>query len=285
MSQAMREIVYTSEPQLRHPRQILRRMRADLRQARRLAWRLFVRNITSQYRQSILGYVWLIVPPFVVAGIWMFLNGTNILSVGETAVPYPVFVLVGAVLWTTFVEALNSPLRHFSEARSMLTKIQIPSEAVVLAGAGELLFNLAVRLVAVLIVCLAIGFVPPWTVVLSPLPMLALLVLGVALGLVLAPFGLLYDDVQRGLGVVTTFWFFVTPVVYPVPMRGVGEWMTYLNPVNPLLSAGRDLFALGAVQTPGMAAAAAVFAFAVLAAGWILFLLALPHVIVRLGNR
>ncbi|HEX7069434.1 MAG TPA: ABC transporter permease, partial [Rhodothermales bacterium] len=188
-------------------------------------------------------------------------------------------------LWSTFVEAINSPLRHFGEARSMLTKIQMPSEAVVLAGTGELLFNLCVRLVAVLAVCLAIGYVPPWTIVLSPLPMFALLVLGVALGLILAPFGLLYDDVQRGLGVATTFWFFVTPVVYPVPMRGAGEWMTYLNPVNPLLTAARDLFALGSLQHPKMMLGAAALAFVLLAAGWILFLLALPHVIVRLGNR
>ena len=260
-------------------------MFGNLRGARHLSWRLLVRNVKSQYRQSLLGYMWLIVPPFVVAGVWIFLNGTDIVSVGETDVPYPVFVLVGAVLWSSFVEGLNSPLQQFNQARSMLTKVQIPSEALVLAGAGELVFNLAVRLVAVLLVCLAMGFVPPWTALFSPLPMLALLTLGIALGLLVAPFGLLYDDVQRGLAIVSTFWFFLTPVVYPVPMHGAGLWLSYLNPVSPLLTAGRDLLTIGSIQLPMMALIAAGIALLVLLVAWVHFLLALPHVIVRLGNR
>lgn len=260
-------------------------MARHVAQARPLAWRLFVRNVRAQYRQSALGYLWLIIPPFVTAGVWMFLNGTGLLTVGDTEVPYPIFVLTGAVLWSGFVEALNSPLRQLNEARPMLTRVQIPTEAVVLAGVGEILFNLCVRLLVVVAVCLAVGFIPPWTILLSPLPMLALLTLGVAMGLVLAPFGLLYNDVQRGLAVITTFWFFLTPVVYPVPMRGAGQWLTLLNPVTPLLTVSRDLFAHGSVETPLLAVAATAFAIVVLGLGWLLYLVALPHIVVRLGNR
>lgn len=260
-------------------------MVGNVRRAHHLAWRLFVRNLKAQYRQSLLGYLWLLIPPLVTAGVWIFLNGSQIISVAETGIPYAVFVLTGTVLWNGFVEALNSPLRHFSEARQMLTKVQVPSEAVVLAGMGEVLFNLAIRLVVVLAVCVALGFLPPWTALLSPVGMLPLLLLGIALGLLLAPFGLLYGDVQRGLSMVTMFWFFLTPVVYPLPTEGLVRLLGYINPATPLLVAARDLLTRGYVQTPLAAVLMTGLALVLLLAGWLLFRLSLPHIIIRLGNR
>lgn len=260
-------------------------MVADVRQARHLAWRLFVRNLKAQYRQSLLGYLWLLIPPLATAGVWVFLNGAQIIAVGDTGIPYAVFVLAGTVLWNGFVEALNSPLRHFSEARQVLTKVQVPSEAVVLAGMGEVLFNLVIRLVVVLLVCIALGFVPPWTALLSPLGVLPLLLLGIGMGLLLAPFGLLYGDVQRGITMVTMFWFFLTPVVYPLPTEGVVRLLGYINPVTPLLVAARDLLARGYVQMSLPAVLMTGLAILLFLGGWIFFRLALPHIIIRLGNR
>jgi lipopolysaccharide transport system permease protein len=54
---ALPEVVYTPDSQLRRPRQLVRSMVADLLASRELAWRLLVRNISAQYRQSLLGYL------------------------------------------------------------------------------------------------------------------------------------------------------------------------------------------------------------------------------------
>ena len=87
-------------------------MVADLRASRELAWRLLVRNISAQYRQTLLGYVWAFLPPIVTTLVWVFLNAQKIFDVGETGVPYPVYVLTGTILWQVFVDAMNSPLRQ-----------------------------------------------------------------------------------------------------------------------------------------------------------------------------
>jgi len=63
MTQHLPLTIYTPESQLRHPRQLLRAMFHDLKASRELAWRLFGRNISSQYRQSMLGYFWAFLPP------------------------------------------------------------------------------------------------------------------------------------------------------------------------------------------------------------------------------
>ena len=59
--------------------------------------------------------------------------------------------------------------------------------------------------------------VPPWTIVLLPIPILCLYLLGTAIGLLLLPIGALYQDIGRGIGLVLRFAMYMTPVVFPVP--------------------------------------------------------------------
>jgi len=57
--------VYTPESPLRQPRKFVRELISDLWGSRELAWRLFVRDLRAQYRASLLGYLWVFLPPLV----------------------------------------------------------------------------------------------------------------------------------------------------------------------------------------------------------------------------
>jgi len=105
------EIVYSPESQLRRPRQLVRAMVHDVRASRELAWRLFVRHFNAQYRQSALGYLWAIIPPIATTVIGVS-EYKNIINVAATDIPYPLFVLLGTVLWATFRESLLNPLKQ-----------------------------------------------------------------------------------------------------------------------------------------------------------------------------
>lgn len=61
------KVVYTSESRVRHPIQLVREMGRDLLASRELAWRLLVRDISAQYRQSLFGLLWAFLPPIVAA--------------------------------------------------------------------------------------------------------------------------------------------------------------------------------------------------------------------------
>ena len=50
--------LYTAKSEIRHPLQLFQSMGRDLLASRELAWRLLVRDIKAQYRQSILGILW-----------------------------------------------------------------------------------------------------------------------------------------------------------------------------------------------------------------------------------
>ena len=98
------QVVYTPESKIRSPRIVLDAFKS-LHDSRELAWRLFVRNISAMYRQSILGYVWAFLPPLATSFTFIFLNGSGIFQMGETSIPYPAYVLIGTTLWQTFVDA------------------------------------------------------------------------------------------------------------------------------------------------------------------------------------
>ena len=101
------ETVYTSDSELRRPLRLLRSMFSDLVASRELAWRLFVRNVSARYRQTLLGYVWIVVPPLAATAAFAFLQAQGVLTAQPTDVPYPFYVLVGTGLWQVFADAIN----------------------------------------------------------------------------------------------------------------------------------------------------------------------------------
>ena len=277
------QVVYTPESQLRHPRQLVRSMVSDLKASRELAWRLFVRNISAQYRQTMFGYVWAFLPPIVTTLVWVFLNSQNILNVGETEIPYPVYVMVGTLLWQGFVDALNSPIKLVTSSRSILAKINFPREALILAGLGEVLFDFTIRLVLLFLVFVWFRIPVLWTVVLAPIGVVALMALGLMVGILLVPLGILYQDIARGLAMFTTMWFFFTPVVYPPPTQWPASLLAQLNPVSPLLITTREWLTTGAtLHFSSFLLVSGITCFLMLF-GWMLYRLAMPILIERMS--
>ena len=274
----MRETVYKAEPELAHPRAFIARAVADLGASPRIAWQLFRTNLRASRRRSLLGNVWLLIPAAVTTLLCVYLNSRRIVAVGPTDLPYALHVLAGIILWQTFVEAMNAPLQHLQRARQMISRSRLQHEAVIVAGLLEVALNTVVRLIALGLALIALGVVPAAGAVLFfPLGLIAMAVMGAAIGLLAAPFGLLYDDVAKGLTLLTSFWFFLTPILYPAPATG----LLRLNPVTPLIEQARN-----AILAPALDPA---FLVTFLVAGlglvlaWLLYRLARPHVVERLG--
>jgi len=283
MDRPLKETIYTPDSELLHFGALLKSMGRDLLAARELAWRLLVRNISAQYRQSLLGYAWAFVPPIFTSLIWIFLQSQKVLGVGDTGMPYVVFVITGTVLWQTFVEAINSPLQMVNESKSMLTKINFPREALILAGVGQVLFNFLIRALLLVVVMLWFKVSPHTSLLLAPLGVIALILLGISLGLLLTPIGMLYQDIGRGLGFLTAAWFFLTPVIYPVPKASFAATLIELNPVTPLLVTSRDWLVVGSTHLLSEFFWVLGASLGLLLLGWIQYRIAMPHLISRMS--
>ncbi|UCH95036.1 MAG: ABC transporter permease [Candidatus Aminicenantes bacterium] len=274
---------YTPESRVRHPIALLKEMFRDLKDSRELAWRLVIRDISAQYRQTALGYFWAVFPPLVTSLVLILLKSSAIMDIKGIGIPYPAYVMMGTVFFQLFVDALNAPLKVVTESKAILTKINLPREAFILSGMGQVLFSFGIK-----IILLIGGFIyfkvhVSWTTVLLPIPLLGMLLLGTMMGVLLIPVGLLYKDIQSALLVATSGLVFLSPVAYPPTNEGILGKIMNINPITPLLMGAKNLVVKG---IPGdLGPFFIVFAFTVLFLfiGWVVYRLALPIIIERIG--
>jgi lipopolysaccharide transport system permease protein len=275
-------VVYDTTSQIRTPGLLLRSMWQDVKASRELSWRLFVRDISAQYRQSLLGVFWAFVPPIITSVIFIVLQSRGIVNFGETDIPYPVYVLVGTILWQLFTDSLNAPLKSVSMAKPLLAKINFPREALIISAVYFVVFNLLIKLV-ILAVILVIYQVPlTWGLWLAPMPIFMLVLLGIGAGLLLTPLGMLYTDVAASLTIIVQLLFFVTPVVFPLPQT-FPFFLAILNPVSPLLIAARDLITKGEITNIVPFVVISGLTIVALFAAWVVYRIALPIIIERMS--
>ncbi len=276
--------VYTPEPLLRHPLSMLAAIGADVWAGRELAWRLFLRDLQAQYRQTVLGYVWAFLPPMVAAATFIFLQSQGITRIEGTGIPYPAFAMIGTLLWQVFVDALQSPTQSFTSAKSMLVKINFPREAVLMGGLYMVIFNFLVRLLLVVAVMWWWSVPTDEGLLFFPVAVAGLIAGGFALGLLMVPISGLYGDVGRAIPIVAGFWMLLTPVVYPPRTEGMAGWLATWNPVSPLIVTAREALTAESLTMLGPFLIVLGCSLVAIFVGLIGFRIALPHLIARMGG-
>lgn len=252
---------------------------SDISQSISVARDLFVSKMRSRHRRLMLSYLWLFLPSLAFMGVFVAIRSHEVLLVGEVGIPYGVYVLSGMILWQGVNEAMSMPIAQLGAHRQFLFRAAVPHEVVLLAGLGEVLFNSAIRLVLLLVVALIAGIPVAASWALVPVASLSLTLLGLGVGLCLAPYGLLFDDIARGLGLLSSVLLLATPIVYTLPP---GSPLRF-NPLVPAIEAGRAWLAGGSAPMPGALLIQILVAFALVVIGWAQYRAARPHLAARLG--
>jgi lipopolysaccharide transport system permease protein len=257
-------------------------MIADMLRSRHIAWEMAKRDLSSQYRTSVLGILLPLLPALTTAAWAIVFRDANLINAGNVNMPYPFFVLCGMMLWAAFLESMDAPITGVLAEQSLLSKADVPPEAVTLSRLGQVVFNFGVKSILIFIAAVMYRVHVSWTIIFAPLGVLLLCALGAAIGLILSPFNMLYTDVGKALPVITTFWFFTTPIVFVTPSYGPAAIiMKYLNPVTPLLNTTRDLaFGRGVSMVAGFEVATTL-TVVLLVVGMVFHRLAMPIVIDR----
>lgn len=241
---------------------------------RELAWRLFLRDVSVRYRQSVLGVLWVLVLPLFALAVFLVLGRARVLNVPPTDVPYPVFLLFGLALWQLFAQGLAGCTNALVAGGSMVVKINFPKETLVVAALGQALVDFLVRLALVAAVAAAYGVAPRATALLAPLAVVPLVLLTLGLGLALSLLNVVFRDVAPAVTMITSLLMFLTPVAYPAPGGGALGRLMALNPLTPIIDAARQLAFAGTLADPRAFAVAAAASAAVFLVSWRVFHLA-----------
>ena len=135
---------------------------------------------------------------------------------------------------------LNAPLKAVTLARPILTRINLPREAILLSALAQVVFSILVRLVLLIGVFVWFHLAPATTAWLFPFGVLSLVLVGFVAGILITPVGATVQRCPADLLIATLFLMLLTPVVYPLPQAGVAAAIANLNPLTPLVTATRD---------------------------------------------
>lgn len=274
---------YGSDSVWRDPKRFFAEFLRDLSNCRELAWQLFLRNLKSRYRQSITGYVWAFVPPLAWTGLFAILRLQDP-SRPDAQAGYVAYVMVGLVFWQVFIEAVQTPMRTFSEARSMLAKLKFPRESLVAAGLLDVGLQFLIRLPLLIAGWLLFPDSSAHSWWLLPGLLLGVLAVGTCIGIILLPLSLLYQDVAPAAALAGGFWLLLTPVAHVPASAGLVSAINQWNPAAVLIETARAGW-LGPPLLHGGGFLAVSLGGVVLGTlAWLAARIAFPHLIARFGS-
>ena len=225
------------------------------------------RELRQKYKGSALGVAWYLVNPLVLMAAYTVMF-TYVLRNPFHIRDYPLFVLVGIVVWTFFQQALMGATTSLLDQGALVRKALFPREAIPTAAVTVQLVTFCAILVLILPVTLGVRGVS-WSLALVPLFVAALYGFALGLGLIASVLHAYYRDVAPILAAALLPWFFVTPIFFRVTsFPGVHRhaWikpvLRWANPVAPFVDAIRSVVFDG--RGPGWATVAYVLGAAAL---------------------
>ncbi|MFV0162083.1 ABC transporter permease [Empedobacter falsenii] len=236
---SLKTVVYSSDKKTHFVKE-LKNIFKDISKSHFLAYQMAKRDIQAQYRQSYLGIFWAFAPVLINSLVWLFLNGSGVVTVQGVNMPYPLFVIIGTTLWSVFADTVQSPMVSVNAGKSIMSKINFPKEALLMAGMYKIFFNLGLKLILLIVFLLYFGIKPDINFLYFPFFLMVLLVFSFSLGLIITPIGLIYTDISKIINTGISFLMYLTPVVYAMPKDGFFGLLFKLNPLTYLINDTRN---------------------------------------------
>jgi len=246
------------------------------------AYCLFRRQLAQQYRYSSLGLFWAFVPTILTAVVLIGSQRAQMLAT-SAVVPAAFYGIFGVALAQTFLEALNATRRLFIAHQHVLRRQTLPLDAFIMADLMQLLFSMLVRLS--IVVSVYVMFSVP-----APNPVMAMIAVlgfcgiacaGAGLGLLIAPFTALTQDVEHVSALLPWTIFATTPVFVPVTVSSILGRIAAINPLTWVFD-GIRAAAYGGEGHAMLAVTAGLLGAVLLLLGWSFCRVARPHVVERL---
>jgi ABC-2 type transport system permease protein len=188
-----------------------------------------------KYQGSILGYLWSLVKPLMLFSIYYFVF-TRVFRLGGAIPYYPVYLLLGIVVWSYFQETTVSCLLSIVSKGELIRKVYFPR--IILIVSASLTSFLTFALNFLIVSLFAIVTKVPFSarLLLSPLVLFELFVFIVGIGLFLASIYVKFRDVSHIWEIIMQALFYATPILYsPQMLPGITKQIAMLNPLAQIL--------------------------------------------------
>lgn len=222
-------------------------------QHRELIQRLIRRDLDSRFRAPLLGYLWTIIEPLLLALVYSFVFG---IIVGRSDPHYPAIVMIGVIGWSLFAKSLTGTTKTLSVNAGLFQFTKIPKSVFAISGMLTNFVLSFISLLALIPFIIYYGIDVNLTILFVPFCLILLGLSGTGIGLMIAPYAVRIPDLVNIVQFIARVGFFLSPVMWTYPMLsnkfGTGDYLiiAHLNPVIVPITVMRDLILGGSSGIP-----------------------------------
>jgi ABC-2 type transport system permease protein len=203
---------------------------------------LAVTDFKLKYQGSVFGYFWSLMKPLAIFGV-LYLVFSVFVRIGSDIRNYPVYLLLGIVLWNYFAESTNNAMRSIVDKGDLIRKVYFPRLVIVLAGSISALITLLLNLVIIVVFVLIAGIYPSILEIGGFILLLAeMFVLSLGISFFLAALYVKFRDFAYIWEVALQLLFYASAIIFPlniVPHRFL-QVLT-LSPITQIIQDSRKL--------------------------------------------
>lgn len=197
-----------------------------------LLYQLTLREIKGRYKQSIIGYFWILLSPLLQLLVYSFVFSV-IFRFPLNNIPYPVFLLAGLLPWIYFQTSISAATLSLIDNSNLIKKVNFPHEtlpySIITSKAIDFFFASLLFLVFMLLWNITIQ-----TSMIFLLPLFIVqVILMTGLSLLVSTFNLFYRDIQYLVSLLLMLWMYLTPIVYPLSL--VPDNYVQIYKLNPMV--------------------------------------------------
>ena len=197
-----------------------------------------VTDFKLRYQDSLLGYAWSILKPLFLFLI-LYIVFEKFLRLGRDIENFPIYLLLGIVLWNFFAEATQQGLQSIVSRGDLLRKINFPKYIIVISGTISSLINLVLNLVVVGIFMIFSDVSLSWQALLVIPLIVELYVFALGIAFFLSALNVRFRDTGYIWEIFMQALFYATPVIYPLQMV-YKQWpeaagLLLFNPVSQII--------------------------------------------------
>jgi len=203
---------------------------------------LFVkRDISTAYKQTVLGPLWWIINPIFGMIVMAAVFG-GIVGIPTDGIPPTMFYLLGPAVWSYFASCLSATSNSFVANSGIFGKVYFPRMIMPLVAVTTNLVSFGVQMLIfvgfyIYYVATGVQIAPNFVGLLFPILVVMLAFLAAGFGMLISSMTTKYRDLQLMFAYFVSLWMYVTPVIYPLSM--VDNQMLHtamlLNPVTSIV--------------------------------------------------
>lgn len=203
------------------------------------------REFQAKYSNSLLGAAWTVINPLAMIVVYTVVFSQIMrakLPGADSQFAYSIYLCAGILTWAFFSETVSRAQNVFLENANLLKKISFPRLClpIIVVANASLNFTIIFGLFTLFLI---VSGSFPGMVYLAIFPILLIQILfSVGLGITLGVLNVFFRDVGQLFAVVLQFWFWLTPVVYPINILPavVRDALRY-NPMTNIITAYQNI--------------------------------------------